>query len=254
MASGRGETEAESSTTTTTTSTLKQYNKRKRQERSKKRQKKGQPAADHIFASLLPNKYDLILVDPPWDYLQNSQFVRGAAAHKYSMMSDDDVAALPIKDIASPGAYLLLWTTGPKLPFAFDVLEIWGFQFKTVFLLWIKTQKHRPELPITNGLGYYTRSCCEFLLLARSKDAERKLIKDVKASSSVQQLLMAPRREHSRKPDESFGRIDAFFKPGLSKVELFARQSRPGWDVWGNETTKFDEQRQEQEEEEADVL
>jgi N6-adenosine-specific RNA methylase IME4 len=54
----------------------------------------------------------------------------------------------------------------------------------------------------------------------------------------VRQLIVEPRREHSRKPDAQYERIEALV--GGPRIELFARQQHPGWDVWGNQTAKFE--------------
>jgi N6-adenosine-specific RNA methylase IME4 len=210
-------------------------NNRKR--RTRRVQEEEEETAASPFASLDGKRYDIILADPPWSY--DSRGVAGAAAKQYPTMTDAEIAALPLPDISERGAFVLMWATAPKLPQAFDVMKAWGFEFKTMFLVWMKTAKNGE--PVRNGIGFYTRSACEYMLLGRRKDAKVPL-KDVRASQSVSQMILAPRREHSRKPDETFERISAFFKPELTRVELFSRESRPGWDCWGLETGKFDEE------------
>lgn len=148
-------------------------------------------------------------------------------------MSYEEIASLPVKDLAAKDCALCLWTTGPNLldhngvPM---ILDRWGFKYKTILFTWIKVDyMGKPAM----GLGYYTRSSTELMLLAtRGKPLPR-------MSRSIRQVIMAPRREHSRKPDESYRRIEALFGD-VSRVELFARQRRVGWDIaFSNEPDKF---------------
>lgn len=175
-------------------------------------------------------KYDVVYCDPPWKYKMSRQ---GAAAHHYDTMSLADLKKLPVPDIASPDCALLMWTTGPKLPEAIQLMEAWGFKYKTVFFVWIKKNKTNDNP--CNGLGHWTRSSAEFCLLGTKGNPRR-----YQHSHSVQQTIIEARREHSRKPDVAVSRIEAFFGPNTKKIELFARQHRPGWTTWGNETDKFD--------------
>lgn len=190
------------------------------------------------FESLGGEKFDLILADPPWSYA--SAGVKGAATNHYNTMTDKQIAELPVEEICEPGAFCLMWATGPKLPEAIDTMRAWGFDYKTVFFVWFKTYKNNPEELVT-GLGNYTRSSCEYVLVGRRKDPKQKRLKECKRSTSVKQVIADVRREHSRKPDVTFDLIDQFFQPELKRVELFARQARPGWKAWGNETDKFND-------------
>ena len=180
-------------------------------------------------------KYHLILVDPPWQYARTRG--KGTTREHYATMSAGELRALPVADLAAPDCALLLWTTGPMYPEALRLIDAWGFQYKNPMFVWVKTTKaDRPMF----GLGSYTRSCVEFVLLAT-----RGKILPYKASSSVSQLLWAQRREHSRKPEELYDRLAEFFGDNyrqperMRKIELFARERRVGWYCWGNETSKF---------------
>ena len=179
--------------------------------------------------------YHLIVVDPPWKY--NRTRGKGTTRNHYETMSAAELQALPVEALAAPDCALLLWTTGPMYPEALKLIDAWGFQYKNPMFVWVKTTKaDRPML----GLGSYTRSCVEFVLLAT-----RGKILQYKESSSVSQLLWAQRREHSRKPEEFYDRLAEFFGENfhqpqrMRKIELFARERRVGWYCWGNETSKF---------------
>lgn len=176
-------------------------------------------------------KYDIIYADPPWKYSNNTG--RGCAGRHYDTMSMEELKELPIADISNKNAVLLLWVTSPFLQDGLRLMDAWGFSFKNVFFTWIKTTKdNRPKM----GIGNYTRQASEFCLLGVKG---RIRVSDWKRSNSVKQVIMARPREHSRKPDEAKEKINEFFVPTLTKIELFARETVEGWDVWGNETNKF---------------
>jgi N6-adenosine-specific RNA methylase IME4 len=166
-------------------------------------------------------RYPILLADPPWKYEAYdlaSGMERAAEVH-YPTMATEEICALPIADLALPDAALFLWTTSPHLQSAFRVLDAWGFEYRTN-IVWVKDQP---------GLGYWVRNQHELLLVAA-----RRSMRSPPERMRPPSLISAPRREHSRKPDETYELIERMY-PELPKVELFARQARPGWDVWGNE-------------------
>lgn len=180
--------------------------------------------------------YKVLVADPPWRFQAWSHRGEGkGASQHYPCMSLDDICALPVASIAAPDAALFLWVVQPMLPEALRVLESWSFSFRTVAFCWVKMRKgwdgkthERPRL----GLGYHTRSGMEQCWLAiRGKGYKRK-------AQGIEQVVFAPLREHSRKPDEVMRRIDALVGD-VPKVELFAREARGGWATWGLETNKF---------------
>lgn len=134
---------------------------------------------------------------------------------------------------AAPDALLFMWTTGPRMHFAVELMKAWGFEFLTVAVVWVK--KNRGDGSTNMGMGVYTRSCCEFLLLGRRGRGVSNWVRN----HSILQVLECPRREHSRKPDEIFPLLDALLIPGLRRLEMFARERRAGWDAWGNEVDHF---------------
>lgn len=184
------------------------------------------------------DKYGVILADPPWSFKSWSDkgknrapdaMVRqkGLAERHYKTLDLPAIAALPVGDLAAKDSVLLLWAVDCMIPQALEMGQGWGFTFKTVAFTWVKRTK-------TNsfhiGLGYWTRGNPEQCLLFTKGSPRRK-------SAAVRQLIDAPRREHSRKPDEQYERIEALL-PG-PYVELFARTKRPGWEVWGDQTERF---------------
>ncbi len=155
---------------------------------------------------------------------------RSAEAY-YDCMSLDDIKALPVADWAADDCVLLLWTTDPLLPTAFEVIRAWGFSYKTVGFYWAKLNKRAAAAPFTDadfftGLGFWTRANPELCLLATRGHPKRR-------RADVRKLMISPRREHSRKPDEAYERIEALCEGPY--LEMFARSARPGWDRWGAE-------------------
>lgn len=176
-----------------------------------------------------PHKYSLIYADPPWNY-RNSPTVRGAgrgfAKSFYDLMGVDELGALPVSGLAEKNAVLFMWATFPAIQEALATIKNWGFNYRTCAFVWVKKNKKAN----TNfwGCGYYTRSNAEICLLAtKGKILERK-------THSLHQIIEAPVRVHSQKPDEVRAKIVELFGD-LSRVELFARQSAEGWDCWGDQ-------------------
>lgn len=145
----------------------------------------------------------------------------------YPTMSIDELCALPVNRLAEKDCLLFLWATFPQLPEALQLIKAWGFTFKTVAFVWLKRNKKSPTW--FYGLGYWTRGNAEICLLAKRGKPKRH-------SAGVHQFIISPVEEHSKKPDVTRDKI-VELAGDLSRVELFARQKTPGWDVWGNEVT-----------------
>ncbi len=182
-----------------------------------------------------PKHYKVIYADPPWTFATYSRKGKGRSPEAYyDCMTLADIKALPVTEWAADDCVLLLWTTDPLLEKAFDVINAWGFTYKTVGFYWAKLRK--PGMLYNDGnfftgLGFWTRSNPEPCLLATRGNPHRR-------SASVRKLIVSPRREHSRKPDEVYERIEALCEGPY--LEMFARfsqpgGSRPGWDLWGHE-------------------
>ena len=142
-------------------------------------------------------------------------------------MSIDELFALPVKRLAEKDCLLFLWATFPQLPEALRLIKAWGFTFKTVAFVWLKRNRKSPSW--FYGLGYWTRGNAEICLLAKRGKPKRH-------RAGVHQFIISPVEEHSKKPDVTRDKI-VELAGDLSRVELFARQKTPGWDVWGNEVT-----------------
>jgi N6-adenosine-specific RNA methylase IME4 len=179
-----------------------------------------------------PHHYRVIYADPPWTFATYSRKGKGRSAEAYyDCMSLDDIKALPVVDWAAADCVLLLWTTDPLLPTAFDVIRAWGFTYKTVGFYWAKLNKQAvppgfTEASFFTGLGFWTRANPELCLLATRGRPKRR-------RADVRKLIVSPRREHSRKPDEAYHRIEQLCEGPY--LEIFARSARPGWDRWGAE-------------------
>jgi len=162
-------------------------------------------------------KFNIILADPPWPC--------NSAKKHYRLMTVNEICALPVAELAAPDCALFLWVTFPVLPHAFEVIKTWGFLYKTVAFVWVKRNRITPGYFL--GMGQWTRANAEVCLLATKGTMKRK-------SAAVRQVIDASVEEHSKKPDETRDRIIELMGD-LPRVELFARQTPPGWAVWGNE-------------------
>jgi N6-adenosine-specific RNA methylase IME4 len=175
--------------------------------------------------------FDLILADPPWHFETYSDKGQGRSASRhYPTMDFDWICRLPIGKLAADDAGLAIWAYDPMLRQVHEVIERWGFKYKSVLFTWEKiTRTGEPAF----GLGYYTRKSTEQLFYAiRGRGLKR-------IDRGVQQCIRAPRREHSRKPDQVIEGLERLFGP-VRRLELFARERRPGWVAWGNEITPLD--------------
>lgn len=188
------------------------------------------------MTALPPGPFACILADPPWRFRTWSETNQAKSASRhYDLMTTEAIKALPVRDVAMPDCALFLWAVSPMLPQAFATLDAWGFTFKTMGFVWAKTSKNSKATWSPKwhyGLGYWTRANAEYCLLG-VRGKPRRL------SKSVPQLIVAPAREHSRKPDEAHERIEQLVAG--PRLEIFARQSRRGWTTWGAQAERFDE-------------
>ncbi len=191
-----------------------------------------------MFPSPRSNRYNVIYADPPWTFSTYSKKGKGRSAEAhYGCMTFDDICDLPVADWAARDAILLLWVTDPLMPKGLELLDAWGFTYKTVGFYWAKLNKTASAEEFRandffTGMGFWTRANTEQCLLATRGSPKRQ-------AKDVRRLVVAPRREHSRKPDEMYDRIERLADGPY--LEMFARASRPGWDQWGNQTGLFDE-------------
>ena len=171
-----------------------------------------------------PNKrYSIIYADPPWSY--SNAGVNGAAAKHYATLTCTQICKLPVSEIVEQDCILFLWSTFPHMNEALKLIQDWGFKYTTAAFVWIKENKKSDGYFL--GPGFWTRANAEICLLAKKGNPKR-------VSKSVRQLVVSKVREHSQKPDEVRDRILELCGD-LPRIELFARQKTPGWDVWGDE-------------------
>lgn len=169
------------------------------------------------------DKYSVIYADPPWDYndKQGGSISEsyGAAEKHYPTMSLSDLKAMRIPDLCNENSVLFLWATCPLLEDALELCKAWGFKYKAQFV-WDK---------VSHNMGHYNSVRHELLLVCTRGSATPE---NVKLYDSVQSIPKT--KKHSEKPQEFRGIIETLY-PSWKKIELFARQTVPGWDVWGNE-------------------
>ena len=175
-----------------------------------------EPAMD---TPVLPDgKYRVIYADPPWAYGNTMPEYMGVQDDHYDTLTVAQICNLPIKDMAQDDAVLFLWATAPILEEAFEVVNAWGFQYKTCFI-WDK---------VKHVMGHYNSVRHEFLLVCLRGSCQPDVQK------LFDSVYVEERTEHSRKPAYFREVIDTIYSEG-ERIELFARERTDGWDAWGNE-------------------
>jgi N6-adenosine-specific RNA methylase IME4 len=168
-----------------------------------------------------------ILADPPWRFTNRTGKV--APEHRrldrYSTMEIKNICALRVSEVAAPNSHLYLWVPNALLPEGLKVMEAWGFRYVSN-IIWAKRRKDGG--PDGRGVGFYFRNVTEMLLFG-----VRGSMRTLQPARSRVNMIETRKREHSRKPDEQYELIEAC-SPGPF-LELFARHSRSGWTIWGDE-------------------
>lgn len=187
-----------------------------------------QSAADDFKEFVAGRKFKTILADPPWQFQNRTGKI--APEHKrlnrYSTMKLDEIKQLPVSDAADETAHLYLWVPNALLPEGLEVMQAWGFNYKSN-IIWQKIRKDGG--PDGRGVGFYFRNVTEILLFGvRGKNA-----RTLQPGRSQVNIISTRKREHSRKPDEQYDLITSC-SPGPF-LELFARGERAGWTIWGNQ-------------------
>lgn len=175
-------------------------------------------------------KYSIILADPPWPYYGDPNKM-GAAGKEYPLMTEDEIRNLSVSSIANTPSVLFMWATSPFLHLAISVLEDWGFFYRGVAYVWVKTAK---DGHIINGQGVrpsFTKPTTEYLLVGSTKAKGRTF---PLLTESQQQVVLHERLGHSEKPS-IFRNLITDLLGDLPRIELFARERVEGWDAWGNQ-------------------
>ena len=167
-------------------------------------------------------KYQIIYADPPWKYdfcrkIKTRPNNMHIVETHYPTMTAEEIKNISLGNIIDKNCVLFLWATSPKLKEAIEIIEPWGFNYVTS-MIWDKDWR---------GMGYWTRSQHEILLIAR-----RGKVKPPRLS--ISSIIKSKKGRHSKKPTIFYEIIEEMF-PDSNKIELFAREKREGWDVWGNE-------------------
>jgi N6-adenosine-specific RNA methylase IME4 len=189
-------------------------------------------APEKIFDSLSKRKFSTVLADPPWRFQNRTGKV--APEHnrlsRYGTMSLEEICALPVRGIAEDTAHLYLWVPNALLLEGLQVMESWGFTYKTN-IVWHKIRKDGG--PDGRGVGFYFRNVTELVLFGvRGKNA-----RTLQPGRSQVNIIKTQKREHSRKPDELYELIESCSAGPY--VELFARGTRKGWKSWGNQAESY---------------
>jgi N6-adenosine-specific RNA methylase IME4 len=213
------------------------------------------PAAPTLHPAVLQplptieNGFGVVMADVPWNYRswvanENADSSRAAERH-YRTMSLAEIEAMPVKEVVAKDAHLFFWVTMPFLFKAPAIMAAWGFKYSSSGFVWMKLKRSAgkaqlqmialSELPkfLHIGMGHTTRKNVEICLLGRRGNAKR-------LSKAVQEAIITPVREHSRKPDEAYER--AMLYAAGPYLELFSREDREGWTTWGNETGKLNDE------------
>lgn len=190
-------------------------------------------AVSDLTDALAGRSFATILADPPWRFKNRTGKIAPEyrRLRRYPTLSLTELCALPIAQIAEPTSHLYLWTPNALLPEGLAVMEAWGYRYKAN-LVWHKIRKDGGS--DGRGVGFYFRNVTELLLFGIKGTAARTLGPGRRQVN----LLSAVRLEHSRKPDDFYGLIEAC-SPGPF-VELFARGSRSGWSSWGDQASRYE--------------
>lgn len=184
--------------------------------------------------------FDVIVADPPWMYQKQpgskgaDAAAPGAAEARYDTLTNEQIAALPVADVAADNAHLFLWVTNPGLyggrfsdVTPAHIAAAWGFEYRTM-LTWVKTTLSGDVM--RGGMGWYFRGCTEHILYAtRGKAA-------IPSEVREPNVIMAPRGTHSAKPPEFLDMVERVTTG--RRLEMFCRSPRPGWEAWGNQSSR----------------
>lgn len=201
---------------------------------------------DGPFKGLGYKRYRAILCDPPWKYLTRSAKGMGKSPDRhYKTMSLEELKALPVRDLCAKDCIMFMWVIDTHMDQAFELVKAWGFQLKTVGFYWAKTNKDGTKFPI--GTGHWTRANPEHVYECyfgeNDQEVERCFLATMGApkrmNAGVPRLIVSPRREHSRKPEDVWERIEKLVDGPY--LEMFGREQHGDWTVMGDEANKFND-------------
>lgn len=191
------------------------------------------PSASEDFLNFVEGKkFSTILADPPWQFQNRTG--KMAPEHKrlsrYPTLTLDEIKKIPVISATEDTAHLYLWVPNALLAEGLQVMESWGFTYKTN-LIWYKVRKDGG--PDRRGVGFYFRNVTEMILFGvRGKNA-----RTLPPGRSQENIISSQKREHSRKPDEQYSLIESCSNGPY--LEMFARGNRPNWNSWGNQADEY---------------
>lgn len=185
------------------------------------------------------HQHTVLVVDPPWSYGSDTGRTR-TAEHHYRTIGNQGKeinrktgagiegisTSTPVLEFAAPSSHLYLWVTNPKLPFAFSLLDAWGFQYKTT-LTWVKTKAD--GTPHGGGMGWFFRGATEHVLFATKGN------KGIPSQLRKPNVVLAPPTGHSAKPRAFYDLLRSIYPEGERMIDVFARGRHERFDAWGNE-------------------
>jgi N6-adenosine-specific RNA methylase IME4 len=176
-------------------------------------------------------KFGTLLADPPWLFENRTGKVapEHRRLHRYDTMTNQEIMALPVRELALPKSHLYLWVPNALVMTGLQVMEAWGFTYKTN-IVWYKVRQDGG--PDRRGVGFYFRNVTEMVLFG-----VRGSLRTLQPGRSMPNIIVSRKREHSRKPTQIYDVIEQC-SPG-PYLELFARSPRPGWTVWGDEAETY---------------
>lgn len=186
--------------------------------------------SDWTFGALRPLSFDLIMIDCPWRHETYSKagVTSKSAGGQYDTMSMDEIAALPVAQLGRGHTVLWAWGTHAMIDQQIEMTRRWGFKFSTTGV-WIKWTVNKK---LAFGTGQRLRCASEPFIIAT--------LGNPLTAKTVRTVIEGPIRAHSRKPDEAYHAAEKLYPAALHRADIFSRESRPGWQSWGNEATKFD--------------
>lgn len=190
-----------------------------------------EPLRPWVFGDLRPHAYNLVVADPPWQFAARSdKGERKGAAAQYRCYPVEEIEwRFPVPQLAEPTCLLLCWATAPLIDRQISLIKRWGFEFKTL-TYWRKVFATGGR---AIGTGYRVRGQIEPVIVATKGSPQHK---------PFDGEIPGVRREHSRKPEEFYQHLHERSRGLTRRADVFARTARPGWDSWGDEVGKFDQE------------
>lgn len=198
------------------------------------------------FKGLGYKRYRAILCDPPWKYMVRSDKGMGRSPDRhYKTMTLAELKALPVRDLCDKNCILFMWVIDTHVDQALELAKAWGFKYKTVGFYWAKTNQDGKTF--FQGTGHWTRANPEHVYECYFGETEQEVERCFLATTgapkrvgkNVPRFMSSPRREHSRKPDEIWNRIERLVDGPY--LEMFGRQQHGDWTIMGDEANKFND-------------